>query len=182
SRSNFWPKSWKRFYIELSYFRGYTMLYPNYINATSFSTNYAENGVHFHYKGKAKNQWLVPLMKEDIILEGLPGGHLPNFEDLPTMDLWGKVISQKNLIQRGRNYHKKISKCPPNNELTYDPRDILCKNDYSRSFNNKNTKKLKEEKDKITPSIENNITSIDDNKINIDDKEDNNEFHDDKEN
>ncbi|CAG8635864.1 13907_t:CDS:2, partial [Racocetra fulgida] len=83
----------------LAYLRGYVMLYPNYKDSISFTTNYAEYGVHFHFKGEEKNQWLLPLMKEDILLEGLPDGHLPNFEDLPTMDLWGYLVSPSELIQ-----------------------------------------------------------------------------------
>ncbi|CAG8567646.1 24739_t:CDS:2, partial [Racocetra persica] len=127
SRSNRFTKSWKRFFIELAYLRGYAMLYPNYKDSISFTTNHAEDGVHFHFKGEKKNTWLLPLMKEDILSEGLPGGHLPNFEDLPTMDLWGYVVSTSELIQRGRELHLNISSCPPNDlyEFTYDPQDLL---------------------------------------------------------
>ncbi|CAG8493867.1 20344_t:CDS:2, partial [Dentiscutata erythropus] len=128
SRSIRWSRSWKRYFIELIYLRGYLMLYPNYKNFTSFSTNHAEKGVHF--KGKKQTALLLPLMEEDSILEGLPDSHLPNFEDLPTMDLWGTVVPPKEIIQRGRELHSKISRCPPNNldELSYDSRDLLCVN------------------------------------------------------
>ncbi|CAG8569650.1 12874_t:CDS:2 [Cetraspora pellucida] len=128
SRSNRWKKSWKRFFIELTYLRGYVMLYPNYEDSISFSTNHAEIGVHNHKEGKKRDVFRLPLMKEDTVLDGLPGGHLPNFKDLPTMDLWGELIPQKELIQRGRKLHLKISSCPPSglDELTYDPQDLLC--------------------------------------------------------
>ncbi|CAG8527989.1 9563_t:CDS:2, partial [Dentiscutata heterogama] len=130
SRSNTWPKSWKRFFIELAYLRGYVMLYPNYKDFVSFTTNYAEFGVHFRVKGKKKDLWLLPLMKEDILLEGLPDGHLPNFEDLPSMDLWGNLVTPQELIRRGRLFQSEISTCPPSelDELTYDPQDLLCAN------------------------------------------------------
>ncbi|CAG8503107.1 7336_t:CDS:2 [Dentiscutata erythropus] len=128
SRSNMWSRSWKRFFIELAYLRGYVMLYPNYNNSISFTTNYAEFGVHFRIKGKQKDLWLLPLMEEDIVLEGLPDGHLPNYEDLPSIDLWGNLMTPQELIRIGRSFHSEISACPPNDsdELTYDPQDLLC--------------------------------------------------------
>ncbi|KAF0516104.1 glycosyltransferase 2 [Gigaspora margarita] len=128
SRSNMWTSSWKRFFIELIYLRGYMMLYPNYEDFISFSTNHAETGVHFGFKKKEKGLWLLPLMEEDMISEGLPDGHLPDYKDLPTMDFWGNLVPQEELIRRGRSLHSKISICPPNeiDELTYDPQDLLC--------------------------------------------------------
>ncbi|CAG8721971.1 13035_t:CDS:2 [Dentiscutata erythropus] len=129
SRSNRWKASWKRFFIELVYLRGYVMLYPNYEDFVSFSTNHLEKGVHNRKdKKEVKEVFGLPLMDKDIVLDGLPGGRLPNFKDLPTMDLWGKVTPIKELIQRGHKLHLKISHCPPNDfdELTYDPQDLLC--------------------------------------------------------
>ncbi|KAF0525048.1 glycosyl transferase family 2 protein [Gigaspora margarita] len=127
SRSNRWSKSWKRFFIELTYLRGYVMLYPNYENFISFSTNHFEKGEH-NRVGKKKDPFQLPLMNEYILLDGLPGNRLPNFKDLPIMDLWGKVTSPNELIQRGRALQLEISSCPPNDfgELTYDPQDLLC--------------------------------------------------------
>ncbi|THU87871.1 hypothetical protein K435DRAFT_326494 [Dendrothele bispora CBS 962.96] len=45
-RSNKWTKSWKKYFIELAYLRGYAMLYPNFPDYLSFSTNHHEPGVH----------------------------------------------------------------------------------------------------------------------------------------
>ena len=45
-RSNFWLSSWKRFFIELVYLRGYVMLYPNFEGFVSLSTNHLEPGAH----------------------------------------------------------------------------------------------------------------------------------------
>lgn len=42
--SDGWKTSWKRFLIELVYLRGYTMLYPNYPDFASLSTNHVELG------------------------------------------------------------------------------------------------------------------------------------------
>jgi hypothetical protein len=46
SRSNVWPRSWKRFLIDFMYGRGYVMLYPNLHEQHSFSTTYMERGGH----------------------------------------------------------------------------------------------------------------------------------------
>ncbi|CAG8670363.1 14255_t:CDS:2, partial [Dentiscutata heterogama] len=143
SRSNMWTSSWKRFFIELIYLRGYLMLYPNYENSISFTTNHAEIGVHFGFKKKELGLWLLPLMEEDILLEGMPDGHLPDFKDLPTMDLWGNLVPQNELIRRGRSLHSKISICPPKDtdELNYNPQDLLCM-DNSTLSDDVNTIKL----------------------------------------
>jgi hypothetical protein len=45
-RSNLWLSSWKRFFIELVYLRGYMMLYPNFEGFVSLSTNHLEPGAH----------------------------------------------------------------------------------------------------------------------------------------
>jgi hypothetical protein len=45
-RSNLWLSSWKRFFIELVYLRGYVMLYPNFEGFVSLSTNHLEPGAH----------------------------------------------------------------------------------------------------------------------------------------
>ncbi|CAG8530338.1 16815_t:CDS:2 [Cetraspora pellucida] len=134
-RSNRWSRSWKRFLIELVYLRGYVMLYPNYDNFTSFSTNHAERGTHVH----SKNSPIVfglPLMSENNVMTGLPENRLPEFEKLPVMDLFGNVVSSEEIIRRGHSLHYKISKCPPNdsNEITYDPKDLLCVDEKMRQI------------------------------------------------
>lgn len=42
--SDSWGGSWKRFLIELIFLRGYSMLYPNYAEWASLSTNHVELG------------------------------------------------------------------------------------------------------------------------------------------
>ncbi|CAG8714864.1 16697_t:CDS:2, partial [Racocetra fulgida] len=130
----FFPEIWREFHTyqnaRLGSHKRNKIVVPN--NSISFSTNHAEKGVHFRLSGEKKRLWLLPLMKEDILLEGLPDGHLPSYNDLPVMDLFGRVVSTEEIIRRGRKFHLKISKCPPNDgELTYDPQDILCENQDS---------------------------------------------------
>ena len=46
SATNGWSTSWKKFLIELCFLRGWVVLYPNFYNQTSFSTNHLEPGEH----------------------------------------------------------------------------------------------------------------------------------------
>ncbi|GBB88802.1 hypothetical protein RclHR1_01540025 [Rhizophagus clarus] len=175
SRSNHWKNSWKRFLIELVYLRGYVMLYPNYENFLSFSTNHAEAGEHIHLAEGAKpiQVFEVPLMDEDIVLSGLPGGTMPKYTDLPTLDLLGNLISQEELIQRGRALHSEVSLCPPNDELTFDSQDILCLDEEKRQTAMNETNFIKENKKQVSQAIhlilnhtlDNNETSIDPEKL-----------------
>jgi hypothetical protein len=129
SRSNKWRASWKKFLIELTYLRGYVMLYPNFEEFASFSTNHAEVGEHMRLKpGKVYNVSIfqVPLMQNDVLLQQLPKGRLPPYKSLPILDLWGNVTSADVIIERGNELHSNISLCPIPEQLTYDPRDLLC--------------------------------------------------------
>ncbi|CAG8529354.1 7785_t:CDS:2 [Paraglomus occultum] len=129
SRSNKWRASWKKFLIELTYLRGYVMLYPNFEEFASFSNNHAEIGEHMHLKpGKVYNVTIfqVPLMQNDVILQQLPKGSLPSYKELPILDLWGNVTSSDEIIERGNALHANISLCSIPDELTYDPQDLLC--------------------------------------------------------
>jgi hypothetical protein len=128
SRSNRWKNSWKRYFIEMIYLRGYTMLYPNFENFTSFSTNHLEFGTHVKHERKAIEQFLVPLMETDSILQELPRHRLPEWNELPVLDLWAKLSSNEQLIDRGKNLHSIVSSCPRRDDRanTFDPQDILC--------------------------------------------------------
>ncbi|KAI9288369.1 hypothetical protein BC943DRAFT_377483 [Umbelopsis sp. AD052] len=128
SRSNRWKNSWKRYFIEMIYLRGYTMLYPNFENFTSFSTNHLEFGTHVKHERKAIEQFLVPLMETDSILQELPRHRLPEWNDLPVLDLWAKLSSNKQLIDRGKELHSIVSSCPRRDDAanTFDPQDMLC--------------------------------------------------------
>lgn len=128
SRSNRWKNSWKRYFIEMIYLRGYTMLYPNFENFTSFSTNHLEFGTHVKHERKAIEQFLVPLMETDSILQELPRHRLPEWNELPVLDLWAKLSSNEQLIDRGKVLHSIVSSCPRRDDRanTFDPQDILC--------------------------------------------------------
>lgn len=126
SRSSRWTKSWKKYFIELVYLRSYVMLYPNFQLFESFSTNHLEFGTHVK-KGRddALDEFLVPLMKRDTILNQLPQRRLPTFEDLPVLDLWGNLVTRQELDARGAELHQNVSACPRQTGR-FDPQDILC--------------------------------------------------------
>ncbi|KAI8639795.1 hypothetical protein BD408DRAFT_349200 [Parasitella parasitica] len=131
SRSERWSKSWKKYFIELVYLRAYVMVYPNFENFESFSTNHLEYGTHVKLKnnGRAQSkveQFLVPLMQQDTILTQLPDHHLPDFEHLPIMDLWGRIRTLSELDHVGSEWHTKVSNCKRNPSGVFDAKDILC--------------------------------------------------------
>ncbi|KAJ7224433.1 hypothetical protein GGX14DRAFT_650327 [Mycena pura] len=95
-RSNNWTKSWKKYFIELVYLRGYVMLYPNYEGFMSLSTNHLEVGSHVKDRPKEKqDMFRLPLMelRESWRLLEVPGGALPPWETLPVVNLTGFMSS-----------------------------------------------------------------------------------------
>ena len=136
-RSNRWPRSWKKYFIELVYIRGYTMLYPNYEGFESFSTNHLEKGEHNHLTvadSKKKAQFTVPLMStsSSSSLLDLPDGRLPPWTSLPIIDLWGAITTEEEIIERGWQSVIAMELCPEGSELridgvpTYEARELLC--------------------------------------------------------
>lgn len=128
SRSRNWKKSWKKYFIELVYLRAYVMVYPNFDQFESFSTNHLEYGTHVKDNGRTESkvmEFLVPLMQRDTILEQLPDHHLPTFHKLPVMDLWGRISTIQKLDHIGSEWHQKVSVCQ-RTRGTFDPSDLLC--------------------------------------------------------
>ncbi|KAI8095325.1 hypothetical protein BDF21DRAFT_328496 [Thamnidium elegans] len=128
SRSSNWKKSWKKYFIELTYLRAYVMIYPNFKDFESFSTNHLEYGTHVKDNGRTESkvsQFLVPLMQRDTILEQLPEHGLPTFDQMPVMDLWGRIKTVNELDEVAANWHKKVSICRRKPD-SFDPSDLLC--------------------------------------------------------
>ncbi|KAF7309664.1 Succinate dehydrogenase [ubiquinone] iron-sulfur subunit, mitochondrial [Mycena indigotica] len=92
-RSNNWSRSWKKYFIELVYLRSYVMLYPNYADFGSFSTNHVEVGSHVKNRPKEKQDaFRVPLLELEEswrLVEELPGKTLPPWDKLPVVNLTG---------------------------------------------------------------------------------------------
>ncbi|BGP42826.1 hypothetical protein JCM10449v2_006838 [Rhodotorula kratochvilovae] len=148
-RSNKWPRSWKKYFIELVYLRGYTMLYPNYPDFESLSTNHLEKGTHVktaRVDEKKKAMFEVPLLDRDAsLLDTLPGGagheRLPEWDALPALDLWGALASEHELLERGWQSTRMLGSCgaalPSLAEDAlarprYDARELLCERGWDR--------------------------------------------------
>jgi hypothetical protein len=131
-RSNRWTKSWKKYFIELVYLRGYVMLYPNFKNFVSLSTNHLEVGSHVKDSSKRKRDlFLLPLMKlsDDPALTGLldlPDHALPSWEALPVLNLTGSLTSLTELADQGILRRNILTQCPQTLFGGFDVRNLLC--------------------------------------------------------
>lgn len=136
-RSNSWTKSWKKYFIELVYLRGYVMLYPNYEDFVSLSTNHLEVGSHVKNRSPEKKElFLLPLMQlqdsespHTVGLLDLPGRMLPRWENLPTLNLTGSLTSLESLIEVGQVRRAELTTCLAPAVLLHDVRDLMCIND-----------------------------------------------------
>ncbi|EPQ56436.1 hypothetical protein GLOTRDRAFT_128380 [Gloeophyllum trabeum ATCC 11539] len=138
-RSNKWTKSWKKYFIELTYLRGYVMLYPNFSNFTSLSTNHLEVGSHVRDTPKAlyaqkKDLFCLPLLQlPDVdaypavtgLLE-LPGGVLPPWPALPVLDHLGSITSTDRMMKKGSSQRSQVFGCLVPVSVPYDVRDLTC--------------------------------------------------------
>ncbi|KAK3835452.1 MAG: hypothetical protein J3R72DRAFT_403651 [Linnemannia gamsii] len=132
SRTNRWSNSWKKLFIEMIYMRGYVMLYPNFFNFTSFSTNHLEWGTHTKQQRNSAGTFLVPLMTDsERLLDDLPNRRLPDWDSLPVLDLWANLATSAELIKRGRALQEQLNPCllrNNNNEVVWEgqEKDLKC--------------------------------------------------------
>jgi len=111
SATNGWSTSWKKFLIELCYLRGWVVLYPNFYNQTSFSTNHLEPGEHIGGKTNTLKHrpidFVVPLMHDPDMLRLLWSGAAaelrapPPLSELLVLDLFSERSSQAALLAQG---------------------------------------------------------------------------------
>lgn len=134
-RSNKWTKSWKKYFIELVYLRGYVMLYPNYDDFVSLSTNHLEVGSHVKIRTKEKRDlFLLPLMQLPMInppsttsLLDLPFNTLPEWDSLPVLNLTGSLTTLDVLSDMGNLRRTELTGCV-HESVQYDVRDLMCIN------------------------------------------------------
>ncbi len=130
-RSNHWSKSWKRFFIELVYLRGYVMLYPNFNGFVSLSTNHLEVGSHVKVRSQEKQSlFLLPLMQLPQVgdpsgLLDLPDRCLPSFAELPVLNLTGFITSLPDLSSQGSRRRLELFHCNYQIQL-YDVLSFMC--------------------------------------------------------
>jgi hypothetical protein len=128
--SNNWPTSWKRFFNELVFLRGYVMLYPNFDGAASLSTNHVEVGEHVgadlpaEVHAQMRKAMAVPLMTREKSL--LSAGVLPQWQDLPVLDLKGYITSHEVIVQRGQAKRMTVAECYSEASTLFDAGNIFC--------------------------------------------------------
>jgi hypothetical protein len=92
------------------------MLYPNYEDFRSLSTNHLEQGTHVKdaiEASKRRDLFEVPLMKsDDSIVQELPDGKLPSWISLPIVDFWGSIVSEREIVARGISTFEEMDLCP----------------------------------------------------------------------
>lgn len=144
-RSNRWTRSWKKFFIELAYLRGYVMLYPNYADYLSLSTNHLEVGSHVKPLGPAayerkKRLFRLPLLRPpaharsgapgalETGLMDLPAARMPAWAALPVLDLLGLLATEAILQERGLARRAELFRCAdaPHGPPPADLRSFLC--------------------------------------------------------
>ncbi|KAH9945730.1 hypothetical protein B0H21DRAFT_693844, partial [Amylocystis lapponica] len=144
-RSNRWARSWKRFFIELAFLRGYVMLYPNFAGYASLSTNHLEAGAHvkdvpretYLRKRRLFTLPLMPLPDADATgmeapatgLLDLPDEELPPWASLPVLDLLGLLASEEIAAERGRLRRAELTRCTEPASRRHDVWDLLCLDD-----------------------------------------------------
>ena len=139
-RSNKWTRSWKKYFIEMAYLRGYVMLYPNFRDYISLSTNHLEVGSHVKdmpaevYAQKRK-LFLHPLMQRPLVTPGvptstglldLPDHEMPTWDKLPVLDLLGLMADEQTLVERGRKRSEELFGCQVEVDGKFDVKAWLC--------------------------------------------------------
>ena len=137
SRSNVWPRSWKRFMLDYMYGRGMTMLYPNLARQRSFSTTYMERGGHSGKDGSTE-EVTAHALREDIdplktvpLLAALEISEvhrrleqLPPLELLPTFDLHHSRRSRASLVLQALLSTDHLATLPPCHLATSPPHQL----------------------------------------------------------
>lgn len=114
-----------------------TARYPNFRKNVSLSTNHLEIGSHVkHLSGLLNDQkkamYTVPLMtvppSDGLGLLDLPQGRLPDWSDLPILDLMGTVTSEIDIVRTGSERRIEISDCnwDTTHSAAHDARELLC--------------------------------------------------------
>ncbi|KAL9558548.1 hypothetical protein MBANPS3_000838 [Mucor bainieri] len=121
SKTNRWINSWRKYFDEMIYMRGYVMLYPAV--HSGYST------LHINWSKKQRAMYpSVDQLYNVPLSRALPAA-LPESHRLPVLDLHGKPSDMDALISKGRTLQRKFSACQPTNTTTtshYDASDMLC--------------------------------------------------------
>lgn len=104
------------------------MLYPNYRDFMSLSTNHLEVGSHVKDRSKEKQElFFLPLMKSSQSQEllDLPGRTLPVWDALPVLNLTGSLTSLDALASVGNDRRLRLIGCK-GFPAPYDAQELMC--------------------------------------------------------
>jgi hypothetical protein len=109
SRTNGWKASWKRYLFEYLWAKGCYLLYPNFEDQRSFSTNHMEGGAHIGTKenaeaGNKKVDFVVPLFGstkwDGHTWELFSFRPKMSLGELPVLDLFNRPFNSKKDLER----------------------------------------------------------------------------------
>lgn len=106
------------------------MLYPNFADRLSLSTNHVEVGEHVGAELSSealrgmRAAMAVPLMQDGQ--SPMAAGALPDWYALPVMDLRGYLSTHGEIVGRGDLRRKEISKCPSAALVPFEAYELLC--------------------------------------------------------
>jgi len=105
SRTNGWTNSWKKFFIEMAWAEALFMLYPNYKNQTSFTTNYLEPGAHIKANDvlHTRDLYTVPLHTSQVFLT------LNDLSAVPMVDPLGHALGEHGSTEQAWEHCHQIS-------------------------------------------------------------------------
>jgi len=98
STSNTWKDSWKKFMIEYMWMNDKYLLFPNFFNQSSFSTNHLDPGQHIveHDASHLPTDFTVPLIEEaKFTAENLKHAHDlldPSQTERPIINVFGEKV------------------------------------------------------------------------------------------
>lgn len=128
SRTNKWTSSWRKYFDEMIYMRGYVTLYPPFDSSYSTMNTVAKSSFNNNKKKEELYTGAEKLFKVPLIASSSESiRELPDIELLPVLDLHGKLVeSHKILLERGHTLQRKFSACKPRVNHSNDPTDMLC--------------------------------------------------------
>ncbi|KAH6916185.1 glycosyltransferase 2 [Coprinopsis sp. MPI-PUGE-AT-0042] len=141
-RSNHWSRSWKKFFIELVYLKGWAMLYPNFDAFGSLSTNHLELGSHVRVRSREKQDLFdLPLMQlpkhgSPTDLLALPQARLPALKDLPTLNLTAVITTTEDIAMVGQARRDSLCKDIENGRRVEDHgvHNFMCDQSTTSSY------------------------------------------------
>ena len=109
------------------------MVYPNFDNYASLSTNHLEVGSHVKHRTKEKqDMFLLPLMdlphstSEEVAILNLPNKTLPFFHDLPVFNLTGGISRLDTLVSDGISRRLELLDCIDKYPIPFSARSLMC--------------------------------------------------------